>query len=173
MYPKNLFKNITALSISLVLGLIAGQSQASLITDKHHDGDGYEWVMSEKGSLNLSHDVKAGSGFSHHSNNSTAFHGTEDRISHHPRLHDRVDWTLSREIQESSSAKFELHFPKNLHHGSPVDNDWHNIEFNHGKITERERDDIRSSPVPVPAAFWLLGSGLLGLISLASKRSTV
>jgi hypothetical protein len=30
--------------------------------------------------------------------------------------------------------------------------------------------DLKTSPVPVPAAAWLLGSGLLGLIGVARKR---
>ncbi|MCK4708494.1 MAG: VPLPA-CTERM sorting domain-containing protein [Gammaproteobacteria bacterium] len=30
--------------------------------------------------------------------------------------------------------------------------------------------NVNASPVPVPAAIWLFGSGLIGLISIARKK---
>jgi hypothetical protein len=31
-------------------------------------------------------------------------------------------------------------------------------------------DDLESNPVPVPAAVWLLGSGLIGLIGIRRRN---
>jgi hypothetical protein len=133
MNHKNLLKNMTPLSMTLLLSMIANPSHTSLIGQTHDD------AFKDMGKLE-------------------SFMAENAFASH------------------NSSHKNDLTAEKIDHGHLHLDIEWQKNEFSHEKFTEvdtddhEDEDDNRPSSVPVPAAAWLLGSGLLGLLGAAFKR---
>ena len=47
---------------------------------------------------------------------------------------------------------------------------WYLITFDSGVTAELQGVDLTPSPVPVPAAFWLFGSALFGMVSVGRRK---
>lgn len=65
-------------------------------------------------------------------------------------------------VHLTNNGEWEIEFKKGKNHP----------DFSHMVIFGREGYNTPPSPVPVPAAAWLLGSGLIGLAGFARRRVT-
>ena len=80
-----------------------------------------------------------------------------------------VGQTISSVTLDSSSNMLGLTAANITYGGSLIAIDWGGL----GSISNTTKVvlDVNTNPVPVPAAAWLLGSGLLGLIGVAQRKA--
>ena len=176
-----MLKIITNLSISLLLSMIASQSEASLTGHQFHSNatelkdkeisasySDLELMFSESDSYN---DDKPASGYFSRYNKNNSLFSKENTIYSHRVLHDFFGWPLnSREEHNQPSHAFRFHESKREHGGTMSRHDEHEIKFPHEEHEELEKNELHPSSVPIPSSALLLSSGLLGLMALTFKR---
>jgi hypothetical protein len=102
-------------------------------------------------------------------------------VTHQDSQEETANNTFDDDINELSkhhaNANPILHMAQHdndEHHGNNGQGDHHDIGNNDGhKHHGGDNDNHALSQIPVPAAFWLFGSGLLGLVSASRNKSKV
>jgi len=171
--------------IALVLSSGVNADLLVLETQRHHIGDDptlHEWVPGEGLSYTITFELSKSA-----ISDGILRYETYDVDSGFNSVIDTIDLdgiqiaildSTTPEPGYSGSNPFVFHPMEDLIPASLLTAGSHELIFTSGPDFNSEYDDymfqnvtLEFSPVPIPAALWLFGSGLLGLIGVARRRA--